>query len=100
MSDTNTDTNSGAAEAADEAMARFEARMADNKAHDERNRPERDREQTIEAAMANIKGQIEVEERRLEAGGFKMASQELAQQETIRDLRWLLEDVSKLRAGS
>jgi len=85
---------------ADDAVARFEARMAEDKDHEERNRPKRDGPQTIEAAVTYLDKQLAAEMERLTRGGFHMAAQEQAQRETVQDLAWLIEDLGKLHPDS
>jgi hypothetical protein len=83
------------AKKADDAMARFEARMAD---HEEQTRPKRTRDEVLDEAIAAVKLQLQGEQAKLE-GRFTMAAQEQAQREIVRDLDWLVEDLKDLRLG-
>ena len=81
---------------ADAAEARFKARMAADQAHEERNRPDRDEAETLEAAIAYLEKDLKREMEKLQNGDFAMASQELAQKETVQDIAWLIEDLGKM----
>lgn len=94
MNDTR--TTPSAAERADAAMARFEERMSD---HEERTRPKRTRDQVLDEAITAVQRQISDEQAKLD-GRFRMAAQEQAQREKVRDLEWLLEDLRDLRRGT
>lgn len=80
----------------DEAVKRFEERMAD---HEERTRPKRTRDEVIDAAIGAVDLKLEAERSRLD-GRFRMAAQEQAQREVVQDLEWLVEDLKDLRAGN
>ena len=74
-------------------LKRFEERVADD---EERTRPKRTRNEIIEAAIEAVSGQIATESVKL-GGHFRMAAQEQAQKETVRDLEWLVQDLKDLR---
>ena len=77
----------------DARLKRFEERMTDD---EERTRPKRDRNEILEAAIEAVNGQIATESVKL-GGHFRMAAQEQAQKETVRDLEWLVQDLRDLR---
>jgi hypothetical protein len=94
MSDTQ--NTPSAANKADEAMARFEARMAD---HEKRTRPKRTRDEVLDEAINAVELQLKDERAKLDRR-FSMAAQEQAQRETVQDLEWLVHDLHDLRAGN
>ena len=97
MSDQTTEPPKTPSSNADDAVARFEARMAKDKAHEERNRPSRTKVETISEAMQLVEKQLGVNRKRLEQGGFRMAAQEQACREEQQELGWLIEDLMELR---
>jgi uncharacterized protein involved in exopolysaccharide biosynthesis len=74
-------------------LKRFEERVADD---EERTRPKRSRDEILDAAIEAVNGQIATESVKL-GGLFRMAAQEQAQKETVRDLEWLVQDLQDLR---
>ena len=77
----------------DARLARFEERMSDE---EERTRPKRTRTEILDAAIEAVRGQVAAESVKL-GGRFRMAAQEQAQRETVRELEWLVQDIEGLK---
>ena len=92
MNDVSTDDRKAELDA---MIARFEERV--EKEENPENRPEFDRAHTVETAIAVATRQLAAEEKRLEEGNFRMASQEQATREQVRDLTWHIQDLLRLR---
>lgn len=80
----------------DERLKRFEERMAED---EERTRPKRTRSEILDSAIEAVREQIATESVKL-GGRFRMAAQEQAQKERVRDLEWLVQDLEDLRADA
>ena len=76
-------------------LARFDERMADD---EEPSRPKRTWLETIDASIETVKSLAAAESVKL-GGHFRMAAQEQAQRETVRDLKGLVHDLEELRGS-
>ena len=77
----------------DARLRRFEERMADD---EERTRPKRTPAAALDAAIETVQEQIATESVKL-GGNFRMAAQEQAQREKVRELEWLVQDLRDLQ---
>lgn len=80
----------------EDRLKRFEERMGED---EKRTRPERSRDEVLDAAIETVREQIATESVKL-GGRFRMAAQEQAQKERVRDLEWLVQDLEDLRADA
>lgn len=78
----------------DERLKRFEERMAED---EEKTRPKRTRGEILDAAIEAVQEQVAAESVKL-GGHFRMAAQQQAQKERVRDLEWLVHDLKDLKA--
>lgn len=78
----------------DARLKRFEERMAED---EERTRPKRSRAEVLDAAIEAVQEQVASESVKL-GGHFRMAAQQQAQKERVRDLEWLVHDLQDLKA--
>jgi septal ring factor EnvC (AmiA/AmiB activator) len=77
----------------DDTMRRFEERMATT---EEKKRPKRSRRDVLDAAIDAVQTQLGKERAAMDQQ-FRMASQQLAQKETVEGLEWLVVDLKRIR---